>query len=166
MSKNGKQVNGGGEHVIVACKLPNGIILQLCEWTERTESGLGGIRTYKVWEKRGDKYVVRGVTIPFGTVPTYAMAGGYALTSGIPRDFWEKWLEQNKDNQVVLSGLLFAHASQDDAEAQAEEGKAELTGMEPLALSMDPEVPSTDHRLKNVRFSGGSSVMTVTAGRK
>jgi hypothetical protein len=66
--------------VTIACKLPNGLVLRLSAAGRRT----------------GPRYVVKG------------SEGGYALTEGIPKDFWERWLRQNKDAPCVVKKLVFA----------------------------------------------------------
>jgi hypothetical protein len=132
MAKNGTHVNGKGETVVVACKLPNGIVLQLCKKEQATEQTPSGPRTVEIGVKSGDKYVVRGASIPWGTTPKYLMVGGYALTSGIPREFWDEWLRQNDDNDFVKRGLVFAHVAMEDTEAHAMEGEKVSTGLEPI----------------------------------
>jgi hypothetical protein len=128
----------GGDTVTVACKLPGGLILQLQKPEEMTEQAPSGPRTIKVYRRYGDKYVVKGTALPFGTVPRYLIAGGYALTAGIPRDFWEQWEKQNADNAVLLSGLLFAVARTEDAESEANNRAALRHGLEPIDPSKLP----------------------------
>lgn len=119
--------------VIVGCKLPNGIILQLCRREASREPVMGGgHRDVDVWRKFGDKYVVKGPAVPFGTVPKYLIAGGYALTSGIPEDFWEQWLAQNAESDIVKNELIIAHKTMEDVENQCIGNENHRSGLEPI----------------------------------
>ncbi len=119
--------------VIVGCKTPNGIIMQLSTAEKSSEPVMGGgHREVTVGRKVGVKYEIRGTSVPFGTVPKFIMAGGYALTSGIPEDFWEKWLEQNRDADIVQRELIVAHKSMDDVDSHCVNNETLKTGLEPI----------------------------------
>lgn len=40
---------------------------------------------------------------------------GYALTEGVDKNFWDTWLEQNKDAAYVVGKLVFAMPNNDRA---------------------------------------------------
>jgi len=69
--------------------------------------------------------------------------GGYAITRGIPADFWEKWAEQNKLADFFVPpdgcehGAIFAYPDLDDVISAAREQEKYLTGMEPLSTDVD-----------------------------
>jgi hypothetical protein len=136
--------------VIVGCKIPNGLILQLTTWESQAEPVMGGgHRDVKVGRKTGDRYYVRGPRIPYGTVALFSMSGGYALTHGIPEDFWEKWLEENKQQTYVKRELIVAHKALDYVQEQCYDNRDVLTGLEPI----DPEnlprgVQTPNHRIE------------------
>jgi len=125
--------------VVVACKLPQGVILQLCQ-AEKTHEPVmgGGQRDVMVYRKVGKKYTIRGTSVAFGQIPQFLLVGRYALTSGIPEDFWEQWREQNKDSDIVERELIFAHRSMEDVEAHCRSNESLLTGLEPLDTSRLP----------------------------
>ncbi len=110
----------------------------------REPAGFGGATFLTKRAVRiGEPIVIRGnvlnvVDLRGGWMPDYPHVGGYALTSGVPRDFWDKWLEQHADDPVVKNGLIFAHASIDGASGEAREKKAIESGFE----GIDPDNPS------------------------
>jgi hypothetical protein len=149
MSKNGTHVNGRGECVIVYSKLPNGIILQLSIEEDSLEPTLGGGgRTYKAFIKHqdGEKYIVPGTALAVGQIPSHKMIAGYAVLSGVPVDFWETWLAQNKDADIVRRQLVFAHRQEADGDVNARDNESLRTGLEPLAVGT-PSAPITDPRV-------------------
>jgi hypothetical protein len=99
--------------VTVACKLPNGLILEL-----------DGVRVE-----------LAGPAVAWGVPPRDV--GGYALTHGVDADFFVRWMSVYKDYTPVKRGLIFACAKPQDAEARAREMKDEKSGLEPL----NPENP-------------------------
>lgn len=119
--------------VVIGCKLPNGLILQLSTFEQSSEPVMGGgHREVRVGRKIGTKYVIRGTSIPFGQIPKFIFAGGYALTSGVPEEFWDQWYEQNKDSDIVRRELIVAHKSMDDVETHCNSNESLLTGLEPI----------------------------------
>ena len=119
--------------VIVGCKIPNGLILQLSHMERSSEPVMGGgHRDVKLGRKVGPKYVIKGPAFQVGVMPRYLIAGGYALTSGIPKDFWEEWLEQNKEADYVKNDLVIAHQSMEDLERHCLDNEHLKTGLEPM----------------------------------
>ena len=128
--------------VTVASKLPNGLILRVFKMKEMVVNG----KVESTAEQVGDTFTIRGNAVPFGAVLADG-AGGFALTHGIPADFWEEWLKQNRDLDAVKNGLVFAHAKPGHATGEAQEKEALRSGLEPLAAgapgaaSNDPRAP-------------------------
>ncbi len=132
-----KHSHDSGNTVTIACKLPNGLRLQLWKMVKVFEPGLGGGRTVDKAEKEGESIVVHGPVHPFGIFPEYQVLCGFALTPGIDKRFWEKWVEQNSDSQALQSGLITAWPSVSDAQSYAREHEKMKSGFEPI----DPENP-------------------------
>jgi hypothetical protein len=137
-----------GETVTVACKMPNGLILRLFRMEDKTiPVAGGGHQTVKQSVATGDEFQVNGpaldlVRLQREGAPDFAIAGGYALTPGIPKDFWDEWLRQNERAQYVQNKIIFAYEKPESARAAAIEHKGVRTGLEPI----DPEKPPNDVR--------------------
>lgn len=135
----------GTDTVTVACKVANGLILEVSEMRpvdEPTGFG-GGTRSTKKAFPTGERFVLRGnaidiVKLRAGEDSGFSRVGGAALTPGVPRDFWERWLAQHKDDPVVVNGLVFAHATIDGASGMARERKDVESGLE----GIDPADPA------------------------
>jgi len=100
--------------VTVACKLPNGLFLEL-EGRERV--------------------VLKGTAVPHGFPPVDV--GGYALTPNVDADFFVEWMAEYKNYAPVREGLIYAYAKPQDATARAMEMRDLKSGLEPL----DPDKP-------------------------
>lgn len=134
-----------GETVTVACKLSMGLVMHLDEMIDRIEPLFGGgYHTVKVAQKMVDDngepitYRLNPARVPVGMTepPAWLIAGGYSLTPGIPKDFWDRWAEQNKP--LVSKGFVFAASSTERAQARANEQRGLRTGLEPLDPSNLP----------------------------
>lgn len=142
--------NKGGT-VTVACKIPNGIVLQLCKPTQWFDETPSGTRERTRHDKYGPRVVVNGPAFPNGPPPEGfrnrpETVGGYALTSGIDADFFAKWMKQNKDAPYVTSGMIYAHSQATSVRAFAKEHKDTRSGFESLSQDMDfrkdPRIPA------------------------
>ncbi|MCG2596566.1 hypothetical protein [Achromobacter insuavis] len=89
--------------VTVACKLPNGLILDI--------PGAPSI-------------TLRGANHP-------EAIAGHGLTE-VPADFWDAWTKLYPDFQPLKQELIFAQGSERGAVAKAKERKNEKTGLEGL----------------------------------
>lgn len=128
--------------VTVACKLPNGLILQLCKMEEFDEPLMGGgFRRGKKAVRIGEPITVNGCRFPFGTQPDYRIVAGYALTENVPAEFWKEWLEQNGDSPVVKNKIIFAYEKIDRVIGVCKENASRLTGLEPINPVGDPRMP-------------------------
>lgn len=128
-----------GETVTVACKLPNGIKLRIFDMVKKDMPVMGGgmREVPEAVEVQGQSFIINGNTHPQNAAPRCLIVGGFALTSNVPKELWDRWLEQNKESDIVRNGLIFAHAKDQDASAraQAKERAALRSGLERL----DPE---------------------------
>lgn len=94
--------------VIVGCKLPNGLYLDL---------------------KANDGEVQR-VTIAGSNAAR--IVGGYGLTPGVSSDFMKKWLELNAKHPAVVNKSIFIHSNEASAKSIAKEHAEITTGIEPV----------------------------------
>lgn len=129
--------------VMVACKLPNGLeIYDEVQVDAQEQMFGGGTKTVKVWRRSGETYILNGNAVDIaklgttGEVP-HLIIGGFGITSGIPRDFWERWLERHKRDELVTKGYVKAMGSEIDIRRYARENAKLRSGLEPL----DPENP-------------------------
>jgi len=109
--------------VTIACKLPAGLVLEMPKggpFNGRRVTLLGGRIV------RDDN----GMPISDRTTP-----GGFGLTFGVDKDFWDAWLALHKEFPPVVKGAIFAMDKPADATAMAKEMADVKTGLEPK----DPE---------------------------
>lgn len=101
--------------VTIACKLPSGLHLEV----------------------NGRRVTVKGNAHQFGIAPPGQASGGYALTPGVSKDFWEAWLKIHGESDVVRKGLIFSSTRTIDARARGTEQAAVRSGFE----GIEPEAP-------------------------
>ena len=132
------------EVVTVACKLRSGLLLRTFrkERFQRPVIG-GGMREVDEFLPTGQQYRVHGNTAPFAQQLLDAegepinMEQSFALTHNVPKAFWELWLEQNKDSEIVKKGLIFAHSKPLEVRAMAKEFRDQKHGLEPIDVHPD-----------------------------
>jgi hypothetical protein len=142
-----------GEKIVVASKLPMALKLQLCSF--RTERRKDRSTTWdeQVAYKHGPVVVINGTAFPNGDVPEGferpEMFSGAALTFGVDREFFEKWLEENADMPAVANNMIFAAGDRDHVKGMAKEFKAVDSGLGALKRGKDDQGNETivDHRL-------------------
>lgn len=101
--------------VIVMCKLPTGLALDLEPDNSR-------------------KIVLNGANHPDAV-------NGAGLTQ-VPADFWEAWSTKFKGYEPLTTGKIWAADKEADAKAQAKELKDEKTGFE--GLNADAPMPGLE----------------------
>lgn len=138
--------------VTVACKLPNGIILQLFDMVEQEEVTLAGARTIRKAMPNFDREPVhiKGCSSPLGS--PILLVGGYALTYGVDAQFLAEWMRQHADSDILKSRLLFAHEARDYVEDKAKEQRELLSGLQPMRKSEDGGDPRDPNRKKLKTF--------------
>ncbi len=129
--------------VNVACKLPNGLILHLDKLEEVTETVPGGSRTVKRAVPLPERVTINGTAIKRGEMPAFVIKGGYAITQNVDGEFWDEWLKQNAESDLVKNKLIFAHGSAQHVAGQANELKDLKSGLQPLK----PGERGTDGRI-------------------
>jgi hypothetical protein len=142
--------------VYVCSKLPMSIELQLETQISRPMPGRFGMEPTVVKVKSGDIYIIRGIAraqgqLPKGyRLPRYVIedSEGAAVTRGIPTEFWEQWMAENAETDMIKNRLVFAHADPDyladEAREHLQEGEKNagvVTGFEPLVPDRDPRLP-------------------------
>ena len=122
------------ETVTVACKIPNGLQLQLRSYREEDDRGIKS----KVFAPAATRSVrVRGPAVAWGKQPAFVIAGGYALTPNVDKAHWEAWLAENRTNEVVTGLYIFALPKAAEAESEARQMESVKSGLEPI----NPEKP-------------------------
>lgn len=135
------------EVVTVACKLPNGLILDGYTMETIHEMTLAGGRDIKVARHNGMRHVLNGVA----TAPhrdrrddhgnPVQMSFGYALTHNVPKDLWDNWLSFNVRSSLVINRMVFAAPKLPDVTAMARENERRRSGQEPVDPAGDPRAP-------------------------
>jgi hypothetical protein len=135
----------GTDTVTIGCKWPSGLVMRLYRVIE-DEIVINGVprkEIRSVLDPNDPEYVLNGSSIDLGKMaggipPDHEIIGGYGLTHGIPRDFAEKWFEQNKLSEFVKNNIVFMASSEQRARDQAKDQKSIQSGVEPI----DPNNPS------------------------
>lgn len=130
--------------VTVACALPHGFKMQLQEkMAIPSPTREDPTRKEEISRFFGEAVIINGPArnrdsrrVEAGdALPT---AGGYALTFGIDKDFWDKFRVQMKDWEPLVRGQVFAHEREDTAKGQAKAGQAGPSGFEPYNPASPP----------------------------
>ncbi len=121
--------------VTVACKHPSGLSLRLFEMRPVVEAIPGGTREVMMAHLVDHPPVkINGYAAEAGKMPTSGaeLAMGYALTAGVPAEFFDKWLKQNATHDLVVNGLIFAASSVGSVKAQTRENEKRWDGLQPM----------------------------------
>jgi hypothetical protein len=122
-----------GDKVIVACKMPHGLILRVFRMEKTYEPVMGGgTREVDIARVYGTAVRIRGNTFPYGTVPNWQIVGGFAITPNVDKNFWDEWLEQNRELLAVKNRLIFAMPQLDSVVDEAKQMASLKSGLEPL----------------------------------
>jgi hypothetical protein len=127
-----------GETITVACKLPNGVVLRIFDKVPHKEPIMGG-GFQETWQAiEVDRIELKGWWQSFGRhKPQQNVEGTYALTHGVPKDKYLRWLSENKESHLVKNGIVFGTDKADHVEKKAaEQDKDTKSGAEPLDPSM------------------------------
>jgi len=122
-----------GSTVTVASKLPMSMILALHTRVTKHEAIVGGgSREFDIYEKRfgAPEFTIFGNSHPQNQGPKAQIVGGYALTPGIPKDFWDEWCLQNNGHVALTNKMLFAHTEMASVTSQATDMQNERSGLE------------------------------------
>jgi hypothetical protein len=135
-----------GAKVVVASKLPMAIELQLC--TPRRVQMKSGNNAWveEVYSKSGPIVTIAGTAYSNGQVPEGMpsrpqMVAGCALTFGVDKEFFERWLADNADQPMVKNRMIFAHEKLDQVRGLAQETVKSLSGLGALTPDNDRRMP-------------------------
>jgi hypothetical protein len=125
--------------VSVASKLPHGLRLQLQQPIEVDEPVMGGgVRSVTRHQHYGNVVLLKGAAVTPQLGGEHRIEGGFAITAGVDADFFNKWMEQNKDHDAVKNGFIFAAEKPADVSAHIKLMKGEAGGFEPTDPSSLP----------------------------
>ena len=124
--------------VTVALKLPNGLRLRIYDMHEEQEASPLGARPTKVARQVGEEVVLKGSAINLDPQrrPEHPIVGGYGLTHGVDKEFFDRWMKENKDSMLVKNELIFAYGAEADTVSQAKDNASVKSNLEPLDPSM------------------------------
>lgn len=103
--------------VTIACKLPNGLHLEV--------PGRGRV-------------TLNGNATQVGVVPEHQISHQYGLTFGVDEDFWNEWVKLHHLLDIVKKRFVFAHEKVSMVQGEAREMQEVRTGLERL----DPDKPA------------------------
>ena len=126
-----------GEVVTVACKLPAGLIIDVREPpvimnTPHGEALISGrvLKSVKLNGSAAQRRMESNGQV-LGEHPM--VAGGYGLTENVSKDFFDKWLAENRDYPPVAAGAVFALPKIESVRSKAKEQGSDIkSGFEPL----------------------------------
>lgn len=124
----------GGATVTVASKIPFGFIMRVYRPMEGYEPVMGGgQRATTTWVQDGPEVVLNPCSqFQNRDRPWEVTQSGFSLTPGVPKVFWEKWLDQHKTFPAVVAGLIFAHQETASVKARALDDGEKRSGLERL----------------------------------
>lgn len=125
-----------GEVVVIACKAPNGLILNLDSYKVIDEKSSAIQRI-----DGGAQVTLKGWSVPTGRADLTLETGGYALTE-VPADFWAKWYEKNKESSLLADRIILAPHR--DATVQAVRHQEVPKMFAPMQREGDPRIPPAD----------------------
>jgi hypothetical protein len=141
--------NHAGGEVVVATNLPMGMVLQIFDIKEQWVAAPTGGHMEKVGRARPQSYRARGNAVDMarvmeGTFDMPTIVNNYALTPGIPKDFWDEWLAQNLEQAYVVNHCIFAEVDEARVRARARaRGKENKSGLERIDRN-DPSAKSRE----------------------
>jgi hypothetical protein len=149
--------------MIVACNIPNGVVLSIDAPHEEWEPAPGGARKVTVWRPTGRKIHLKGPHQGRRDLLSESpdvMASGYYLNQ-VADDLWTDWSEQKGKpphvHSLLESRAVFAYSKIEGARARAREQRDEgvRSGLEPMGLG-------SDGVLDDLRARALSKKMSVT----
>lgn len=146
-----------GTYVTVACKHPNGVRLRVFEMVDVVEASPLGSRAVKRAQQIGGPDNVVTIAGYCKDREFFGRDGivnvGFALTHGVPKKFWDLWLSQNADSDLVRRGLIFAHKQEASVRHQILDHEEIWCGLEPIQQTppskpWEPPSKTVDPRIK------------------
>lgn len=127
--------------ISVACKMPNGLKLRVFKPIQEFDDVVGGgKRPATIWKPYGDAVEIKGNAVPREQEKYFPTEYGFAITSNIDKDFWDVWLEQNKESDIVKNKIIFAFEKKADIQVESKKLESVRSGFEPLNKDKDHRV--------------------------
>jgi hypothetical protein len=129
------------ETVTICSKLPMQYILQLHAPVERVIQAHGGTVRETIHLPRNStpskptRFIIEGCSFAQNKGPHQQIQNGYAITHGIPKDFWDEWLSQYKEMDIVKNGFIFAHKESNSVTQHTKDMANEASGFERIDSS-------------------------------
>ena len=121
------------ETVTVASKLQLGLQLQLqTPYAVSEEVFGGGVRDKTRYRKTGKVVVINGCAMDRGSPSDKQLVGGFALTPGVDKAFWDEWVAQHQGFPPLEKGEIFAYERISSVTGEAKDKASMKTGGEPL----------------------------------
>ena len=146
-SKANKPSHAGAK-VFVACKMETGLRLRVFKMMTEHEPTPMGPREVTVARFEREAYV-NGVGKRLEAAPRCEVVAGYAITAGIDKDLWDRWLKDNEESEIWVNELIFAHEDADYLRGWCREHASAMSGTQPLSGGDDPRAPKTALKLED-----------------
>ena len=147
-NKNQNDRRNSTTFVYVGCKLPHGLILQLFDREPppaHLSNGLPNPESIN-WRPTGPRIELKGansIRDDYSLRNVMRVQYPFAVTP-VPKDFWDKWYERNKDLAFIRNGQVFALDREREVIAEGKVRESETTGLEALRpdIENDPRMPN------------------------
>jgi hypothetical protein len=159
-TKGAGGVKATARTVVVVCKMPRGVYLQHTQFiSQDVRVSGGGVEKRQVPMRVGAQVRLKPAVLPFGMMPNYPIVAGFSLTRDVDAEFWKTYAEQNKNLELITSGLMKAFDTEADAAAYCYEFEKLKHGLEPLSQEKDPRVePENNPNLTDIEIDSDSDV--------
>lgn len=148
------------EQVLIGCKLPHGLIMEVVDPGMMTNAEGRPIQGLHPKPHSGKRVILKGAN-SLRTNPNAAQGVfPYAVTQ-VDKDLWDAWIARHKDEPMVKNGFVFVAKSEKDAQAMGKERATERTGLEALSLDVDSKGKSVDPRLAALGRGSAHSAPTA-----
>jgi hypothetical protein len=124
--------------VMIGCKLPAGLILEIIKPGELRKP-----------LPVGKRVILKGANSLRENKRASLLSYDYAITP-VDKEFWDAWFALNKDLEFVKRNLVFVAPNMKDAEAMRAERREDATlhtGLEPLDMGKKEDGKARDPRL-------------------
>jgi hypothetical protein len=123
------------ETVTVACKLPNGLLIQVGE----TQARLNGPARFLTPQPG---------RVNLNPIEDIVYSAGFTV---VDKALWDAWIKDHKNFDPVKTGFVYAMPSRNEATAKAKDGESMKTGLEPIdILNRKGAVETADEMLKTL----------------
>ena len=142
-------MESSGETVSIACKIPMGLILHVFKKSiTPTKMESGAIRDVEGYDRFGKEYRIYGPSHPQDGGPHCLIVGDYAITPNIPKEHWDLWFAQHRNDDMVINRMIFANSTS-KVGGQAKEQKDLKSGLERRDPNKLPETLTPDREAMN-----------------